>query len=1072
MRRTPAFIIEKPAVTDKLDGHSRVAKALAYSVLDDQRLQYIGLIGTWGSGKSTVMSLFSKLVTESDKNNIVFLYDAWAHQSDPPRRSFLEELEGFLEPELSLPPYSRDEKNSIWRTAIRKLSKNEDETTTTTTPELTPSGKWMVASLVLLPIGLKLIGDGTTGNAFFTFNAETVVFSAGWILTCFPVVLALFLSLRRKSIGESGSFFALIANKIPESKKEIRVKSTEPTTIEFQRIVASAMSAVHDAKKRLIIVVDNLDRLPADEAIKLWSTIRAMFIGGGSQAYAGPQRPVVIVPVDEKAIASAYSTKQGSDPSGQAGRAFLDKTFDITFKVPPPVQSHWQKLAVEKIQEVLDGASVSREDAYTAISLFDAFRTETDPPTPREINRFVNGLATLHMQWREERVSFAAMAYYQTRSYALAQEVRSGLDGQVREMDALDPDWRRSVAAMHFGVKPEFAYQVMLDGLLSTAIEQNDPQAFTKLSRVTGFGRYFVQLTRRVRDEEAHFSPINAGLLLAQVEESDADWLKPAWRMIGELLSREPYNADLGADLTRALLELVDHLPEPLGVARIQAEWKRITFRANATKPSTVIALLQYMEGLRLRAEQRGIELETISIGPSAVFEGLMAAGASAALLTLIEFDGQPTELAQKIQERLKANPAILSAPQSVRNLFAKYATGFPWEPVAQAARESVEGGDPLMTMPAFESLAMLSPRVPQVKKEIRALFDNGTLQNLLKTELSSQSRRNLPLILAAFLRLGEAPSASPGQTWATQMAGTPKLAAEISASLGEPDQQLWSNIIRIAKTAPDALPIVRPLAANWAEAGFVDRLEVSQFGSDAEGLALLYPPPESADFYQAFLGRKDYWDQLADDKLRGALPLLTALMNSQFAVDAADLLAEPISRASVEGIKVEVRLGGPIYPLMLMVARVRPIGGAVQEALRAISDEELLRQNDEGLRTRWFELVETFDRAQRKDFYRRVLDRIASGAPADALHRLVLAGGASFLKEGAIAKQYAGLVRHLTQPLLAEAAGKAWLIQNQALMAKWIAKADRAIKNALVEQLKTAGAEGEELMQLWKSAL
>src|SRR5690606_23855442 len=144
----------------------------------------------------------------------------------------------------------------------------------------------------------------------------------------------------------------------------------------------------------------------------------------------------------------------------------------------------------------------------------------------------------------------------------------------------------------------------------------------------------------------------------------------------------------------------------------------------------------------------------------------------------------------------------------------------------------------------------------------------------------------------------------------------------------------------RIAKTAPDDLPIVRPLAANWVEAGFVDRSEVSKFGSDAEGLALLYPPPESADFYQALLGRKEYWDQLADDKLRGALPLLTALMNSQFAADAADLLAEPISRASVEGIKVEVRLGGPIYPLMLMVARVRPIGGAVQEALRAISDE------------------------------------------------------------------------------------------------------------------------------------
>ena len=51
----------------------------------------IALEGGWGSGKSTVTRLLkSKL--ESDNNNFVWIFDAWAHEGDPLRRTFLERL--------------------------------------------------------------------------------------------------------------------------------------------------------------------------------------------------------------------------------------------------------------------------------------------------------------------------------------------------------------------------------------------------------------------------------------------------------------------------------------------------------------------------------------------------------------------------------------------------------------------------------------------------------------------------------------------------------------------------------------------------------------------------------------------------------------------------------------------------------------------------------------------------------------------------------------------------------------------------------------------------------------------
>ena len=96
-----------------------------------ERPQKILFIGHRGSGKSTVIKLASEALSNVKGIKYhVFTYDAWIHQSDPPRRAFLEQLISFLsERELG--------KEEYWARELEELQRLKDETTSTTTPVLT-----------------------------------------------------------------------------------------------------------------------------------------------------------------------------------------------------------------------------------------------------------------------------------------------------------------------------------------------------------------------------------------------------------------------------------------------------------------------------------------------------------------------------------------------------------------------------------------------------------------------------------------------------------------------------------------------------------------------------------------------------------------------------------------------------------------------------------------------------------------------------------------------------------------------------------------------------------------------
>ena len=127
----PQFISNLPCGEDYTEGKSqeRLAVAIAEHIIstdskdENQLSRIIGLKGDWGTGKSNVIKILDKpneklqeehAVLKQIKNGYhIFEYDAWGHQEDLQRRSFLETLTSKLMEEGFL---SESEKVKSWET--------------------------------------------------------------------------------------------------------------------------------------------------------------------------------------------------------------------------------------------------------------------------------------------------------------------------------------------------------------------------------------------------------------------------------------------------------------------------------------------------------------------------------------------------------------------------------------------------------------------------------------------------------------------------------------------------------------------------------------------------------------------------------------------------------------------------------------------------------------------------------------------------------------------------------------------------------------------------------------------
>lgn len=487
------LISDTPAMKDEFGAHQRLADAIAELIDTHDGGMSIGLEGGWGSGKSTVVTLLKERY-EKKNDHAVILFDAWAHQGDPLRRTFLETVIKRLE---QLGWVDSDQ----WEKVRAELAQRRRVTETKSIPRLGKLGSLLALAVLLIPVGLTMFSAGLQQNTGTSSTLDWMLM-VGFLLTLFPVVILLlsfvprtvrwvWKTVRRQPIPPGwnfGDFGALVAQKYVEDTRTETIENPDPTSVEFEETFTNLMTEALDGQKRhLILAFDNLDRVTPTDALSILAALQTFLQHSEHHRPDWFKKLYVLIPYDPKGLQRLWQVHGESDDSRVAS-AFLDKTFQLRFEVPPLLVSDWRSYLINLFKQAFPDHNPT--EFHSAYRLF-ALQSSQDSisPTPRDLKLFVNQIGTINRQWKNT-FSLTQVAYYALLRRRQVNVPDGLLDGSLPDKELvalLGENPHDNLAAMAFNVPVREARQLLLRSPLVEALGEGNVSTLQELSTYPGF---------------------------------------------------------------------------------------------------------------------------------------------------------------------------------------------------------------------------------------------------------------------------------------------------------------------------------------------------------------------------------------------------------------------------------------------------------------------------------------------------------------------------------------------------------------------------------------------------------
>lgn len=1049
----PNFIIDAPASVDEIAAHDRLAEAIA-KVVRVGKVKIIGVLGDWGSGKSTVIGLAQKRLEAKPDPIACFTFDAWQHQSDPQRRAFLEALVRFLEKSgaYSVPA----EGIQGWRLQLERLNRQREETTTET---LTHINRWTAAfavSLLLLPLGIRLIGDGSLSVEDARDRTATLMFIAGWSLVALPLLLAGGFAILRDKLKDT-AVYALLANKGPESKSETRLRDPEPSSMEFQRVFRLI---VHEAAAHgppLAIIVDNLDRLPPADAVNVWATVRSIFLGDdGMRDPDEAGLPTIMMPLDETAIRKIYATKEGAEVI--LARSFIEKTFDVVFHVPRPVLSRRHAYLAERLRGVFDDA-ISPVDVHAVGSVFEKHLSGGDPPSPRTINSFVNAIAVLAMQRADGSIPLPVIAHFVLNREEIAKDVRQWAIDHQDDLRTLGPNWQNDLAALHYGVGLDAAQELFIDEPLREAITKKDLDAIKRLSELAGFERYFIRCLDQARADDFSIPVFAAADILANLQ-LPGGWTGEAWNRLRGLSQVAVQHIPFQVDDEPGLRHLIAscEAPQRLLYLRGLASALRKAHGAEVAPPGAgdgIAALIKTLLG-----SANALEIPEFEIGVPGGFDVFV-------VMLVKDFSAQETRQLTSVGADLDALPGYLSrrlsdslealiVPEVVEVLCAR-GPDLDWTPLLAVARPQLSGHAIDAVAIAAKAVSFLFAGSPSAREMIQSWGHDGQLETAFSTVWQNSRDEAVPHITALQLRLdGRMPTSGDG--WEGRLAANydlVELTDDRLDALGVEVTAGW--LFDRLNRYPEDTPLLREIFQHRVS---TDRFPITQVFDQPQLLGRLFDTRAHDHFWvQAAADTEALTRFLNDETIDDAIPLLSALVRSGDRRQVSAAFKAAFARVTPDRWRHAIEAGDALYGLVRSrpgtVGRPPYLPDNVMTAL-ANTLSNLTTTHDPSYRDRWYDVMARLwpqnQDALRDGIASELLDR--PGSPTQ-IRDVLDKGGALLLSTPRLAAEANRTVSQLITPLIMEDEGRAWLYAHVDTVRVWIQKADTPLKAGLKDQLQ-----------------
>ena len=289
-----------------------------------------------------------------------------------PRRAMLEELTSKI---VQATQALKEGKREDWEGRKEKLLAKRKKTSTKTIPKISMGVLVFALMTAATPIFSEL---GKIGPEkwfpWWNIAVPTLPLISGLIY----VIIKYIRSDVRAPNAFCNELLAIYQERVKENVTHEVIFSEEPSSTQFRKWMKELDESL---QTHLILVFDNMDRLPASKVQEFWAAIHSFF---SEEKY---EHIRVIIPFDRKHIISAFRGEDGGDKRCY-GNDFIDKTFDVVYRVAPPTLSNWKGYLSNQWKEAF-GGGLSPEHSITQI--YDLL---TESKTPREIIAFINDCVT------------------------------------------------------------------------------------------------------------------------------------------------------------------------------------------------------------------------------------------------------------------------------------------------------------------------------------------------------------------------------------------------------------------------------------------------------------------------------------------------------------------------------------------------------------------------------------------------------------------------------------------------------------------------------------------------------
>ncbi|MBT2341954.1 MULTISPECIES: P-loop NTPase fold protein [Pseudomonas] len=508
------FQNESPSDVDAFKGesHDRVAQAMHDYLKKMGNHRVIGLDGEFGSGKSSILQMLEKKIAKENSKTKLWVFDCEQNYQGSIKSNFIEVLSENVTSLLK--EQGRDKEISDVETNRDIALGRHYSYTKDTRSHISIWAVLLITSGVLAPTFIR--------DYLIRLHSDSPL--AYWLhglylLACtapgFILFLAYLASRKEKNPKKRWNLTSLLKGNSDDRITETVEVSKEVSPHDLKRALQNHLHAVKD--HHIIIVIDNLDRLPRDVLRSVWSDLEIF------TSVTGQENLSVIVPFCSTKVSKYLN---GDSEQTYDSKDFIAKKFPVVFRTPPIITSGW-KDAFRRLWTQSFGTSDLSEADVCSVILQRHSPMAGGLVTPRLQKRFINDIATTLLVTADNPSVVCIAAYLAICKYngvaietmlkdsdvqnvvqevasaieaadAAVQAVTLNIDKTKRTLKALlgedmKTGWPIQILQIHFQTSRDIAIAELIDQPLEDAIDSQDGKKLATLISYFGFKDSFIR---------------------------------------------------------------------------------------------------------------------------------------------------------------------------------------------------------------------------------------------------------------------------------------------------------------------------------------------------------------------------------------------------------------------------------------------------------------------------------------------------------------------------------------------------------------------------------------------------